>query len=71
MCCYQVIWSLALKISGMPFRYLWFYPMISHLVDWNLVLMYNTWVASTGQADVQSNNTDCYYVANQVAEFYF
>ena len=41
--------------------------IISHLVDWNLLFLYDTWVASNGQADVQSNNTHCYYVANQAA----
>ena len=41
--------------------------MISHLVDWNKLFLNITWVASAGQADVQPNNTRCYYVANQVA----
>ena len=26
-------------------------PLISHLVDWNLVFVYNFWVALTGRAD--------------------
>ena len=42
-------------------------PIISRLVDWNQVFLYNLCVASTGLAGVQWNNTHCYYVANQAA----